>query len=604
MKNLSYTLTVLLLNSFSFNSFAAPPVIIINGSSDTTINVFSQYLDEGATAIDAEDGNITNSIVITNYTDTSAIGDYIILYTVADADSNTVFAIRNVRVRDLEKPTLTYLGEDSSCVQHNGTYTSPGALATDNYDSTINSSIHFATNINLAVTGYYWEKFWVTDSSGNTSDTLHITIVLGADCFPPVLTIIGASDTTIDVNSVWTDPGSTAVDAVEGVVTYAIVTTGYVDTKKVGVNFIRYDVQDAMGHATYAIRTVRVVDRLAPLIDNERADKADSCWVVNVQLQSIFVDVTTASDNYNSLTNGLTLIANPADPTGGAEVDTRFQGTTTVTYTATDSSGNSTTQCIKYVVRDYIGKGPFGFYGEEDTVIVQVNTPFRSTIKFRDSFDGDLSDSIRMSLNVDIQTIGTYWANYSVTNSRGQKFEKTTIVKVLDLWRPIINGKNGSVAKILVNSIYDPIDYIVLSDNYDPPSILRDSLIIISNDLDITTPGLYSTTFQTKDRSNNLSNIYTFFTDIRLTLSTPNLRESQFAKVFPNPVSDILFIDSKEALSPTDIALFDAMGKEIHFSLNQAYAGYGIDVQGLSAGLYSLEIRSGDKIQREKVLID
>lgn len=345
-------------------------------------------------------------------------------------------------------------------------------------------------------------------------------------------------------------------------------------------------------------------DTVKPVIDNSKADKKDSCWVVEVQEQSIFVDVTTASDDSSSLGNGLMLVASPALPQGGAAVDTRFQGTTTVTYTATDPSGNVSTQCIDYVVRDYIGQGSFGFYGEEDTVIMSVLTPFISTMKFRDSFDGDLTDSIWMTLNVFNLQIGVYWAKYSVTNSKGQQFEKITTVYVVDNWAPIINSKLESLVKILVNSIYDPIDYIFITDNYDTPTSLRDSLVILSDDLDITTPGLYSTTFQTKDRSNNHSNKYTLHTNVVETLNTSNIQGKQFVKVYPNPVRSLLYVETTENLTNTDISLLDALGREMHAPIRKTSNGYVANVFELSAGIYSVEIRSGSKVQREKVLVN
>lgn len=344
-------------------------------------------------------------------------------------------------------------------------------------------------------------------------------------------------------------------------------------------------------------------DTVKPIINNSRADKTNSCWVVEVQLQSIFADVTTATDDSSSMGNGLILKADPASPQGGAAVDTRFQGTTRVTYTAIDPSGNMSTQCINYVVRD-IRVGPFGFYGEEDTIIVGVNTPFKSTMKFRDSFDGELTDSILIISDVFELQLGSYSAKYSVTNSRGQLFEKTTIVRVLDFERPVIYGKNGSVMKILVNSDYDPIDYINPTDNYDAPSTLRDSLVILSNDLDLTTPGVYSTAFQTKDRSNNLSNIFTLITDVRLTLSTTDLEERLFANVYPNPANDVLYIESPKKLVASDITILGVLGSKVNHTVNETLKGYILDVSSLAEGIYFVKIRSGKKLQWEKILIN
>lgn len=103
-----------------------------------------------------------------------------------------------------------------------------------------------------------------------------------------------------------------------------------------------------------------VADTTKPVIDHPEADKTDSCWVVVVQLRSAFVDLITATDDSSSLGNDILLIASPYKQDGNADVDTRFQGTTIVTYKATDPSENTSTQCIKYLVKDLIVLGPLG----------------------------------------------------------------------------------------------------------------------------------------------------------------------------------------------------------------------------------------------------
>lgn len=604
MKKLSYNITALSLLILSFTCEAAFPIITLNGNADTTINIYSSYIDEGATAIDAEDGNITAAIIVYGAIDTSNISDYLYTYIIQDNDGNSDTTTRIVRVRDLEKPELTYLGIDSFQIEKDSSFSSPGVTVTDNYDTSIYSSLQYATNLDTSITGYYWEEFWVVDSSGNASDTLHITLLVVYDLTPPVITIRGAADTTILLDSTWKDPGATALDAVEGNLTAAIISSGVVNTEIVGSYTIHYRVQDNQGNASSETRTVHVRDIIAPVIENSQADKTDSCWEVKVQLRSVFTDLTTASDNYNSLGNGLILLASPAAPDGKAAIDTRFQGTTIVAYTATDSSGNVTTQCIKYVVSDNVINGPLGFYGESDSVQIRVNTPWVSTMRFRDSFDRDFSDSsMIMTSNLNIYALGHYWAKYVVTDSKGERQEKITYLEVVDDLKPIINSKNGGVVKILVNSIYDPIDHILVSDNYYPPAALRDSLVILFNDLDITTLGVYSTTFQTTDASGNISNEYTLITDVRLTLSTPNLEGSKIAKIYPNPVNDALYIKSSEQLLLSNISILDELGRKVNIITTKTYNGYFLDVSSLSAGLYSVKIRSDEKVQREKIIV-
>ncbi|MFT5348470.1 MAG: hypothetical protein ACI9M3_001510 [Bacteroidia bacterium] len=600
MTKLTYILGTLLLLLLSFTAYSASPIITLKGTSDTTIDVFSTYQDSGATAYDAEDGDISSSITVTGTINTSLIGDYVLFFEITDTDGNNNNIVRIVRVRDREKPIITYLGTDSAYFEVNRKFTSPGVTVTDNYDVNISSSVQYFTNIDSTITGYYYEEFWATDSSGNTSDTLHITLLVVSDLTPPVLTLIGALDTIINVDSIWAEPGATALDAKEGNMTNAIVISGTVDTKILGSYIVQYDVRDNQGNATNATRTVHIVDTILPKIENANADKTDSCWIVEVVLQNIFVDITTATDNYNSLGNGLTLVANPASPQGGADVDTRFQGTTSVTYTATDSSGNVTTQCINYVVRDYFT--PAGFQRELDTITHRVNTPWISTMRFIDSIDGDITSSILIDSKVNIYTLGEYDVNYAVTNSRGKTFTKTTVVQIIDDQNPIITGKNDGVVKILINSTYDPSDYINLSDNYDAPSSLLGSLVILYNDVDVSTVGLYRTVFQATDLSGNSSNEYTLYTEVKQTLSINKLARDEKLTIYPNPSSGGVSIQSMHH-KIVSISLVNCLGQHVysqHFNSKEVQ----FNLSYLPSGIYILEIASDSLLTQKRLIIN
>lgn len=61
------------------------------------------------------------------------------------------------------------------------------------------------------------------------------------DTTPPVITLHGSSDTTIALNTQWTDPGATAIDDEDGNV--PINASGVVNKDLVGVYIITYQVQ-------------------------------------------------------------------------------------------------------------------------------------------------------------------------------------------------------------------------------------------------------------------------------------------------------------------------------------------------------------------------
>lgn len=84
------------------------PVIALVGADTLTLDKGTPYVELGATAQDAEDGDITSLIVTTGTVDTGLIGTYTITYTVTDAAGNSASVMRTVIVRAPNSITNTY----------------------------------------------------------------------------------------------------------------------------------------------------------------------------------------------------------------------------------------------------------------------------------------------------------------------------------------------------------------------------------------------------------------------------------------------------------------------------------------------------------------
>lgn len=74
------------------------PEITILGENPVSIEQGATYMDAGATASDAEDGDLTASIITNDQVDTSIIGNYEVTYTVTDSDNNKTTKTRIVSV--------------------------------------------------------------------------------------------------------------------------------------------------------------------------------------------------------------------------------------------------------------------------------------------------------------------------------------------------------------------------------------------------------------------------------------------------------------------------------------------------------------------------
>jgi hypothetical protein len=63
-----------------------------------TVTQGSTYAEQGATALDTVDGDLTSHIQITGTVDTSTVGTYTLSYTVSDAAGNSTMVTRSVGV--------------------------------------------------------------------------------------------------------------------------------------------------------------------------------------------------------------------------------------------------------------------------------------------------------------------------------------------------------------------------------------------------------------------------------------------------------------------------------------------------------------------------
>ena len=70
------------------------PVITLTGDAEVFLQLSDIYVDDGATASDTEDGNITGQIVVGgDVVDTSVFGEYTITYNVTDSDGNPAVSV-------------------------------------------------------------------------------------------------------------------------------------------------------------------------------------------------------------------------------------------------------------------------------------------------------------------------------------------------------------------------------------------------------------------------------------------------------------------------------------------------------------------------------
>ena len=79
------------------------PIITLKGNSKIEVLLNEEYIDEGATALDNYDGDISFKVTTEGTVDTSKVGEYKIIYKVSDSSNNTSKIERIVTVKNPNK---------------------------------------------------------------------------------------------------------------------------------------------------------------------------------------------------------------------------------------------------------------------------------------------------------------------------------------------------------------------------------------------------------------------------------------------------------------------------------------------------------------------
>ena len=239
------------------------PVITLTGSNPLTLEAATTYVEQGATALDDIDGDVTSSII----TDSSSVnmnlvGSYSVTYDVTDSvGNNAAQVIRTVNVVDTTAPVITLIGSNPSTLEAATIYVEQGANASDSVDGDITASIVTdSSNVNMNLIGIYNVTYNVTDSAGNNAAQVIRTVNV-VDTTAPVIILIGSNPFTVDIRGTYVERGFIATDSYDGDITSSVVVVSSdLNTGSIGTYHITYDVTDSAGNnATQVTRTVRVV---------------------------------------------------------------------------------------------------------------------------------------------------------------------------------------------------------------------------------------------------------------------------------------------------------------------------------------------------------
>ncbi|MDY7226323.1 immunoglobulin-like domain-containing protein [Hyalangium rubrum] len=304
-----------------------PPSLLLQGPASASIECGTRYEETGAKASDQCAGDVSDRIVISGNVNPGAVGSYTVSYSVTDPSGNAAStALRTVAVADSLPPTLTLRGAAAASVECGMPYEESGATATDLCAGDVSNRIVISGGVDPRAVGTYAVSYSVTDLAGNAASTAVRTVAV-ADTLPPTLLLQGSATARVECGTRYEEAGAKASDLCSGDVSDRVVISGNVDPSAVGTYAVSYSVTDLAGNRTStAHRTVEVADTLPPRIACPAPIVAEA---IEGSLAPINLGTATATDSCDREVR----VSSPQGTLFAA-------GTTTVTYTATDASGN------------------------------------------------------------------------------------------------------------------------------------------------------------------------------------------------------------------------------------------------------------------------
>ena len=367
------------------------------------------------------------------------IGVTTVTWKATDTAGNTVTTTQTVTVTDTEKPVISDTPSDITKSNDAGicgaeiTWTAP--TASDNAAIATFVSTH-ASGDEFPV-GTTTVTYTATDSSGNeTTTSFDVTVT---DTEKPVITNTPAAisqnnDTGVNGAVVtWTLPTASDNCAIDTFVSSK--ESG--DEFPIGTTTVTYTATDIHGNETTTSFNVTVIDTEKPVISDTPSDitKSNDAGICGAE---ITWTAPTASDNAAIATFVSTHASGDEFPVG----------TTTVTYTATDSSGNETTTSFDVTVTDtekpVITNTPAAISQNNDTgvngAVVTWTLPTASDNCAIDTF-------VSSKESGDEFPIGTTTVTYTATDIHGNETTTSFNVTVIDTEKPVISDTPSDITK-------------------------------------------------------------------------------------------------------------------------------------------------------------
>jgi len=282
-------------------------------------------------------------------------------------------------------------------------------------------------------------------------------------------------------------------------------------------------------------------------------------------------------------------------------------GSNTITYTAKDAAGNTTTATVTINVVDEIKpvlKSKISF-------TIKLDAEGKGSLKWEDLDEGStdncaIKDKLLSKSAFTCADLGTSKIIYTIKDASGNTSTAEVTITVVDDIKPILKAKSSYTIKLDAQGKatlkWEDID----EGSSDNCSIKSRSLS--KTEFTRTEGGDNKVTYTITDASGNTSSTeVTVRVDIVLA-SPERPKDSNFLRAYPNPVSDYLYLEFAEGVNASTIrssSLVNASGKVIgELSLEDGGNGLlGFSTQSLTPGMYFLRLSTRDTLHLIKFTV-
>ncbi len=438
--------------------------------------------------------------------------------------------------------------------------------------------------------------FTAKDASGNTS-AAEVTVTV-LDELKPTLKAKNALTIKLDAEGKaalkWEDLDEGSSDNCS--IKDKILSKSTFTCADLGSNKLTFTAKDASGNTSATEVTVTVVDDIKPTL------KAKAAYTIKLDAEG------KAALKWEDLDQGSSDNCSIKDKLLSKSSFTCADlGTSKISFTAKDASGNTSAAEVTVTVVDEIKPT----LKAKAAYTIKLDVEGKAALKWEDLDEGSsdncsIKDKLLSKSSFTCADLGANKITFTAKDASGNTSAAEVTVTVVDEIKPTAKVKSGYVIKLDVQGKatlkWEDLD----EGSSDNCSITERKLS--KTDFTRTDGGDNKVTYTITDASGNTSSIETTVR-VDIVLSAPERsNQANSIKAYPNPVNDYLYLEFVDGISTSTIrgtSLVDASGRVLgEIRLEEGAAGnLGFSTKELKAGMYFLRLSTRDTLHLIKFTV-